>query len=157
MAPRSEETTLMPTPEEEPTSTDDSLVAKPLTDACGTMSAPSTTMCTDFFGSIFGKRKECNHCKQRLVNSDERIKEMQGETKIYYHPECKVEREARMEQHKAVMTELKRFFVIKAELIRRAQLEAFETESVDEVVETKKTGMLSKIFSMCRNKTAVEV
>lgn len=161
MAPRSEETSLMPSIQEDPTA--DTELAKPVNcDAAESFFSAPTNFCTDFLGNVFGSKK-CNHCEQKLVNSDERLEESEGEKIIYYHSKCKIEREALIEQHKRLMKDLLRFFVIRAELVRRAELASSEAEQTDralfeaeEPAETKR-GIFSKLFSACRNNTAVEV
>lgn len=83
----------------------------------------SSNFCSNLFGTILGKKKICNHCKQNLLNSDLRLKEMEGEKKIYYHPECKTERTARIEKKSELHQDLMKYFEMKAELERRAELE----------------------------------
>jgi len=131
----------------------------------------STSLCTNFFGNLFSNKK-CNHCKQKLLNSDELIERIEGGKIVYYHAGCSVEREARMEQHKLVMKELIRFFVIREEMIRKAELAAAQAElaaaqaaaeaervlhEVEEEEPTKKSGIFSKLFSVCRNDSAAQV
>lgn len=83
----------------------------------------SSNFCSNLFGTILGKKKICNHCKQNLLNSDLRLKEMEGETKIYYHPECKTQRTAFIEKKSELHQDLMQYFAMKAEMERRAELE----------------------------------
>ena len=85
--------------------------------------AVSSNFCSNLFGTILGKKKICNHCKQKLLNSDLRLKEMEGETKIYYHPDCKAERTVFMDKKCDLHEDLMQYFVRKAEMERRAELE----------------------------------
>lgn len=185
MAPRSEDVNVMSLPEE---ATVDVQLVKPV-DGEEAQEPENTdpiiyvpdNFCSNLFGAILGKKKVCNHCQQTLLNSDLRMKEMDGETKIYYHPDCKTERTAFVEKKQELHQDLHAYFEMKAEMERRAELErlahieaarraelerrreaerqAVELERSRGMDEAPKEGLMKKIsnmFSGCRNNRAVE-
>ncbi len=185
MAPRSEDVTLMPI-------NDDAVVdVQPVKAVDGESVRESENeepiiyvpdnFCSNLFGAILGKKKVCNHCKQTLLNSELRLREMDGETKIYYHPECKTERTAFVEKKQELHNDLMAYFQMKAELERRAELERLahieaarraelerRRESENQAVAMEndrgldsapKEGLMkkfSRMFDGCRNNRAVE-
>ena len=164
MAPRYEETSLMTIQEDATMETE---LAKPIDEpeAAESFFSVPTAFCADLFGNLFSNKK-CNHCKQKLLNSDVRLEEIEGGKTIYYHQSCKIEREANIEQHKLLMRDLLRFFRIKAEMARNEEMARQAAESAvseralfeaEEPLDMKRGGMFSKLFSVCRNNSAVEV
>ena len=180
MAPRINETeTEFIQPDE---ATEDVLMVKPGEEngALHPILSSTTILCSNVFGTLFGKTKRCEHCQIKLVHSEERIKETVavGEEenakifKTYFHPECKIAHVARQDEMKVVHKELLQYFRIRSEMARRAEMERLtaireaqrlETERVaaeralSERLEVgPKQGFFSRVFGGCRNHKAVE-
>lgn len=138
--------------------------------------ASSTNFCTNFFGTLLGRSKVCEHCQQKLVNSDERIKEKHGDIKIYFHPECKAQRTAIEERKKVLHTDLLAYFDRKEESARRAAEDAVQADiksradreallanarSLEKysapISPPKKQGFFARLFGGCKSNTSVEI
>eukprot|EP00934_Nitzschia_sp_Nitz4_P005366 Nitzschia sp. Nitz4//scaffold12_size214221//130376//130990//NITZ4_001510-RA/size214221-processed-gene-0.165-mRNA-1//-1//CDS//3329535050//5356//frame0 len=143
----------------------------------------SSTFCTGIFETLMGKSRVCEHCQQKLINSEMRLKEMHGDVKIYFHPDCKTQRVALEEKKVELHADLMGYFEAKEEAARKAaeaailaELEAeaaaMEAEKARarslEVQEPaapvaaptpapKKQSFFSKLFGGCRNNSAVEI
>lgn len=95
--------------------------------------------CTNVVGCLLGKTRISLHCRQRIMYSEERIKEMRGDKKIYFHAECKEERKNAENQKQELHNDLSSYIKRKNSFFRRSPMR-----------KTSNRGAFARLFGACR-------